>query len=1269
MKRLGLLLLGTLAAACSAAPNLLPLNDLSRPTDITFGCFGANPDPNDTTGSGALLVTGQPMQLCHPQDRYDPAPSSTLRTFAFMTESASGGLTVVDADHWKLVDLDGFTAGYGQAPLGQLPSQISASEDGCRLVTANRGSCDLSLVDPSVLVAPAFSSLQTNQAYTQPSPRTATMTIRPVKGDGTLLAAAPYEAVFLPQDTSSTLADPSMGVCNPDGANIAPVGWPAPAPGTVTPWYVMVTYPSCDLIAVVALPSGEIVSSAYVRRGTDAHGHATVNLMAAGPSPSCPVDCVGQSISAAATTTDAGSPDGAVLIPAPGDAASADGSVVTDGATGPLSDAGPPDAAAGIDAAAGTAGAGGDAGGAAGAAGGASGAGGAGGAGPQGGALPGIQYNDDWYVASTGPIGPSGIAIVPDGTRAYVSLANASYVLSVGLNLTPKGLTLPANPIHLHEGARGSSRVRLNIDPYRHATTPGPEGVFVGADPTSGSGDREYLYVLARDGTVRVISVFGQETECETNLDPLHLPAGVDASTACYPVDSDPNHLHRRPFSVGPGIHFPSLPVDIAAADVRAAPTADTSEQSVNGAHAWVITDSGIVYLVNLNPVLRYYNAVYATDKSHPINDQMQVFPSQPVQVQEPEPFVNTLRDRNQITYSLTLDPSSGPPRVDVLPPVSTTGPYLEPFWTRGGELNATATSNLYIQTGVFFPQRPDISIGADPIDRLAVTPQEWSVIWQGPLTGNRSTGVVLDTAYTKTHFPLNAGQRLDMDAMIRDTGTNYCASGVVKGDLLTLNGCTQNSQCGLGEVCLLDNTVSSTAAGLPVNGLCVDPNRADQQAGDCAAFLQTVRRYTIVDAYPNLAIIRPHLDELERPALNPCVPMEIARPSTDGGAPSITVTDAGSADGGVEIKDSCPDPNDPTTRTFKCQADPAANGDPSAPLRCLMKCDEKTPCRAGRVCIKWGSDTLPDLPTDCANGNCYCADAPPLTEPSKTSCFDQLTSYSVQVGNGFLVSGSQTGVTVTAKLMGGDQQCDPNTSPDPRFTFRIPMDAPLCTNPETAGVWNVDGRVSPDLITSDTTKTPDPKAQAELNAQNLAAIPLISTPAPADPCLYWGGPVAGDPSNSTSKQVDGGVPMPAPSPTSHLRALFRNSQISFVLANLDRAPSGQFVVTFDVHGGFNAQVVQDPPTVEVSMPARIVYGPVDALTQLTDFSMMPNLEQRYLFVVDQRRLGREQGGGPTRGQLLRIHPLGYSSTVGSVTGAQPLFQDYTASGGLFPIQ
>jgi hypothetical protein len=149
---------------------------------------------------------------------------------------------------------------------------------------------------------------------------------------------------------------------------------------------------------------------------------------------------------------------------------------------------------------------------------------------------------------------------------------------------------------------------------------------------------------------------------------------------------------------------------------------------------------------------------------------------------------------------------------------------------------------------------------------------------------------------------------------------------------------------------------------------------------------------------------------------------------------------------------------------------------------------------------------------------------------------------------------------------------------------------------------------------------------------------------------------------------ADGGV---ATDQRTHVRALFQNSQMNFVLANVDRSPTSQFITSFDVHGGFAPQVVQDPITVEVSMPARIVVGPADSLAQVTTGTPTPPAyEVPYLFVVDQHRLGREQGGGPTRGQLLRINPLGYAVTVGSTpTGYQPIFEDYNASGGLFPIQ
>ena len=114
---------------------------------------------------------------------------------------------------------------------------------------------------------------------------------------------------------------------------------------------------------------------------------------------------------------------------------------------------------------------------------------------------------------------------------------------------------------------------------------------------------RAYLYAIAKDGTVRVINVFlpGAEIECETNIDPMNLPPGVTANTACIPIDP----VHRRPFRSGRAFICPRCPSTSRPPTSARSPTEDTSEQSVNGAHAWVITDSGIIYLVNINPVLR----------------------------------------------------------------------------------------------------------------------------------------------------------------------------------------------------------------------------------------------------------------------------------------------------------------------------------------------------------------------------------------------------------------------------------------------------------------------------------------------------------------------------------------------------------------------------------------------------------------------------------------------------------------------------------------
>jgi len=82
-------------------------------------------------------------------------------------------------------------------------------------------------------------------------------------------------------------------------------------------------------------------------------------------------------------------------------------------------------------------------------------------------------------------------------------------------------------------------------------------------------------------------------------------------------------------------------------------------------------------------------------------------------------------------------------------------------------------------------------------------------------------------------------------------------------------------------------------------------------------------------------------------------------------------------------------------------------------------------------------------------------------------------------------------------------------------------------------------------------------------------------------------------------------------------------------------------------------------PTV-APMLEFLVLGPVDSVR----IDSLPQFAAPFFFVVDQRRLGTGQGGGPTRGQIVRVNPYGLAAN-----GYLPVYEDYHASNGLFPIQ
>jgi hypothetical protein len=673
-----------------------------------------------------------------------------------------------------------------------------------------------------------------------------------------------------------------------------------------------------------------------------------------------------------------------------------------------------------------------------------------------------------------------------------------------------------------------------------------------------------------------------------------------------------------------------------------------------------VLTISGAVYLVNIHPVLRTITTVVqndpvTTDPTDPSKVKAGNGPFMLLDATEPPPYPNSLRDRNVLTYSTSLDSTSGPPRVPVPPTTLATGPYVESFWANGTRNNAFAV-------GVALPSVESKQFLATPVyfqDPSAVTPQTWSVTWEGPLIPGRYSG------------------KLSTGGVLSDGGANFCFNDVQQGDLLTFTGCTNDNQCLPGYKCHLDPTVDQAAGGFPITGLCVTPSDEASRTAACPEAFQSLRRYEITSAGSDTLQLAPHLDELVFSGLTTCEELN-ATPdggATDGGVgdggPAAGVGDGGSPEAGSPSPPptdhhDCQDLNDPTTKGFTCEQVPDEKGTRN---RCLRTCTANSDCRAGRICLSHGT-----------RGG-FCADGPYLAVPSdaQTSCtnpqavLDQFVTYRINAGASFLVTGTATGMlaaNTTADASKGSvciPYKDPDNNPgnDPsrdwRLIARIPIartlgpDGNLIDMTTCDVLSNSDDNTNPPaVVLNDPTSMPNLVSESRLKPLRALATNLpfnAVTGLRSNPCLFMGGPAPAD-------------IVPGP----HARAFFENTEISFVLANVDRAPVAPLTITFDVNGGARPQSVIYPATVEVSEAARIVLGPIDSLPQTTD--PPPSYEAPYLFVVDQRRLGRSQGGGPTRGQLVRINPVGFSVTIGSApTGLQPVYEDYTRSGNLFPIQ
>jgi hypothetical protein len=272
--------------ACSSTTNTTPISlNYDRPVDIGFACYGGL----RLTGGGSsnidqpLTTSAMPTSACDIRSEQfeagqtPPVPLgqetiigqasgiAPVGWYGFILNNESGTVTVsqwdtkpanafVGADV-TTDDADPLTPGDNGITVGVNPVAIATSEEGCYELTANAGTCDLSALD--ITSALAFS----------PPARVDRLPITNANG-------------------VPILARPAAMVAQPGGGTIG-VACPEQPTGLV-----YIAYPTCSLVAVVDVNTGQIQSGISFATGVPQLVDGTVT---------CPVDCADEGSAGSAT--------------------------------------------------------------------------------------------------------------------------------------------------------------------------------------------------------------------------------------------------------------------------------------------------------------------------------------------------------------------------------------------------------------------------------------------------------------------------------------------------------------------------------------------------------------------------------------------------------------------------------------------------------------------------------------------------------------------------------------------------------------------------------------------------------------------------------------------------------------------------------------------------------------------------------------------------------------------------------------------------------
>lgn len=575
-----------------------------------------------------------------------------------------------------------------------------------------------------------------------------------------------------------------------------------------------------------------------------------------------------------------------------------------------------------------------------------------------------------------------------------------------------------ATPVLALEAPQGVAAIRL---------TPTVE---MGADLAA----HQFLYVIAGDGSTRVVDRSPEPdelgVECDTQVD----PAADLSREACAPIlpTSESDLRARRPGALGPGLRAPggaaitdwtffSYPgtgeVNVAAPNTGGGPF-DSADPQVVG-----------VGVTSLGQV------IYA------VLDQYQEAPTH-------NALVDPTRVMNVAVPPHSLWPELDPTVVDV---ERTALPRLEddePVRTQpGGEFSlqalapalrridaayavssGTAQAQQSSAAALGHPRNIDALGGAneplyeDPVAKVVArdyqtwTGDDWALAWEGDIPGTRSATGRIQCASPVTTTPgdpsgaswegglCHPGPNDPEDPLsgptLVDQGAGFCDRGVLPGDKVVLLGCREDAECGVGQRCLQEPRAPSSATGI-----CISETAYDQDFERlrvlCAPFIndpcgQTRREFLVTRAFQ---------DELYLQALD-VRPTSVLRETAQTSALEeidgtfSCLPQARTPQASCYSDDDCPADGAYCAADGVCRA--CTDGEPSC-LTCATDTDCSDDFGPEARCLE-GACARP-----CSPGDPECTRAP-LPGPL---CFPELVDYVVRAHESFVVERSGGGFYV----------------------------------------------------------------------------------------------------------------------------------------------------------------------------------------------------------------------------------------------------------------